>query len=77
MENEIPQEALDLLNEYKPIWHDYKTIKYRMGTNGERGLYPKYKSLSAKLNKISKKLKPLGYKIIEGSFDIKLKKIQS
>lgn len=47
----IPQGAIDKLEELRRLEGEYTDLSYRMGTNGERGLYPKRKSVLSKIGK--------------------------
>jgi hypothetical protein len=73
-EQTIPQEAIELLKEYRPLFYDYKSLMYRIGTNGEKGLHPQRKSLMSKMGKIEKKLKVHDYRFADNGFDVFLRK---
>jgi hypothetical protein len=54
MQNEFPQEVLEAVKELRRLNSEFVIISYRMGTNGERGLFPLRKSLRAQIVKAEK-----------------------
>lgn len=48
----IPENLLSIVNKLRDLEGQYVNISYRMGTNGERGLYPKRKSVIAQIHKL-------------------------
>ena len=50
-ENEIPQVVKDAIKDLRSLRNQFDLISYRMGTHGERGLYPKRKSLMSQIGK--------------------------
>ena len=59
--SKLSKEVQELYKEYDKLNDEHISLSYRMGTNGERGLYPQLKSLRAKMHKVNKKLKPFGF----------------
>ena len=53
---DLTQEQKDLVKEYEKLTCDHSDISHRLGTDGERGLYPTMKSIRSKMSKINKKL---------------------
>ena len=53
-ENEIPQVVKEAIKDLRSLRNQFEIISYRMGTNGERGLYPKRKSLMSQIGKAEK-----------------------
>ena len=53
-ETQIPQEVLDAFKVLVNISREEDQIRFRMCTYGERGLYPKLKSVRAQLGKAKK-----------------------
>jgi len=71
---DIPQEAIDLLLEYREHYRQYTTINYRRGTNGERGLHGQYRTVRAKMNKVKQKLEATtDYTVITSNYEAYLK----
>lgn len=54
MTNEIPEAVVAALVELRRLNSEFAAISYRMGTNGERGLFPRRKSLRAQIVKAEK-----------------------
>jgi hypothetical protein len=54
MQNEFPQEVVEAVKELRRLNSEFVIISYRMGTNGERGLFPLRKSLRAQIVKAEK-----------------------
>jgi hypothetical protein len=54
MTNEIPEAVAEAVVELRRLNSEFNIISYRMGTNGERGLFPKRKSLRAQIVKAEK-----------------------
>lgn len=50
-ELQIPEQAIKDLEALRSLEGEYTNISYRMGTNGERGLYHKRKSVISKIHK--------------------------
>ena len=53
-ENEIPEAVKAAIKDLRSLSNQFDLISYRMGTNGERGLYPKRKSLRSQIVKAEK-----------------------
>jgi hypothetical protein len=53
-ENEIPEVVKEAIKDLRSLRNQFDLISYRMGTNGERGLYPKRKSLMSQIGKAEK-----------------------
>lgn len=51
----IPENLLSIINQLRDLESQYADISYRAGTNGERGLYQKRKSVLAKISKLRDK----------------------
>ena len=51
MTKEIPQVVIASITELRTLKSQFDIISYRMGTNGERGLYPRLKSIRASITK--------------------------
>lgn len=48
----IPENVLSIVNKLRDLEGQYVDISYRVGTNGERGLYQKRKSVLAQIQKL-------------------------
>ena len=48
----IPENLLSIVSKLRDLESQYVDISYRAGTNGERGLYPKRKSVIAQIRKL-------------------------
>lgn len=48
----IPENLLSIVSKLRDLESQYADISYRAGTNGERGLYQKRKSVIAKIRKL-------------------------
>jgi hypothetical protein len=53
-ENEIPEVVKEAIKDLRSLRNQFDLISYRMGTHGERGLYPKRKSLMSQIGKAEK-----------------------
>ena len=51
----IPENLLSIVSKLRDLESQYADISYRAGTNGERGLYQKRKSVLAKISKLRDK----------------------
>jgi hypothetical protein len=51
MIKEIPEVVIAAIKELRTLKTEFDIINYRMGTNGERGLFPRRKSLMARIIK--------------------------
>lgn len=50
----LPENVKKIVTELRDLEGQYADISYRAGTNGERGLYPKRKSVLSKISKAKK-----------------------
>jgi len=53
-ENEIPEAVVAAIEELRSLNNQFNMISYRMGTNGERGLFSQRKSLRSQIVKAEK-----------------------
>lgn len=54
MTNEFPEKVIESIKELRSLNDQFDMISYRMGTHGERGLFPQRKSLRAQIVKAEK-----------------------
>ena len=54
MANEFPEAVVAAVVELRRLNSEFDKISYRMGTNGERGLFPRRKSIRAQIVKAEK-----------------------
>jgi hypothetical protein len=54
MTNEFPEAVVAAVVELRRLNSEFDKISYRMGTNGERGLFPRRKSIRAQIVKAEK-----------------------
>jgi hypothetical protein len=54
MTNEFPEVVIEAIKELRSLNNQFDVISYRMGTDGERGLFPQRKSLRAQIIKAEK-----------------------
>ena len=52
---EIPENVKERLDTIRELFYDLNIILYRMGTNGERGLHGKLRSLRSQISKEKEK----------------------
>jgi predicted translin family RNA/ssDNA-binding protein len=55
MKNEIPENVKEKLESIRSLHRELNIISYKMGTNGERGLYRKLKSIRSQISKAKEK----------------------
>lgn len=60
----IPENLLSIINQLRDLESQYADISYRAGTNGERGLYPKRKSVIAQIWKLRDKFASDEYRLV-------------
>jgi hypothetical protein len=69
MNSEFPPHLVQIVRELRELEAQYVDISYRSGTNGERGLYQKRKSVLSKISKARARFVSDEYRLVQsGSY---------